>query len=104
MPIYSFENQETGEVNDHLMKYSEVEQFLEDNKNLKQIITGCFSIVGGTGDRTKAPSGFKEVLSKISDANPSSNLASDYGKKDAKSVKVREAVQQVKKRLGKIND
>jgi len=58
------------------------------------------ALIGGTGDRTKVDGGFKEVLSKIADANPNSNLASDYGKKDKKSVMVRDAVQRVQKKLG----
>jgi hypothetical protein len=54
----------------------------------------------GTGDRIKPPEGFKEVLSKISDANPTSKLADDYGKKDKKSVAVRDSMKRVRKKIG----
>lgn len=93
MPVYSFINNETGEVEDKIMSYSAKLEYLEENPHIESIITGAPGLVSGTGDRTKPPSGFKEVLSKIADANPNSKLANDYGKKDHKSVKIREAVQ-----------
>lgn len=93
MPIYSFRNNETGEEYDKIMSWDDKVEYLKENPHLESIITGAPGLVGGTGDRTKPPSGFKEVLSKIADANPNSKLANDYGKKDHKSVKIREAVQ-----------
>jgi hypothetical protein len=96
MPTYSFLNTETGEVEDKIMSWDARVEYLEQNPTLQSIITGAPGLVTTTGDRTKAPSGFKEVLSKISESNPNSALANDYGKKDHKSVKVREAVQKVK--------
>jgi hypothetical protein len=62
------------------------------------------ALIGGTGDRTKPDDGFKEVLSKIADANPTSKLADDYGKKDKKSVAVRDSMKRVKKKLGSISE
>ncbi len=93
MPIYTYENTETGEVFDILMKLSEKDEFQQNNPHLKSKITGAPGIVGGTGDRTRPSNGFKEVLSKIAEANPSSALASDFGKKDSMSVKKRDAIQ-----------
>ncbi len=93
MPIYTYENTETGEVFDILMKLSEKDEFQQNNPHLKSKITGAPGIVGGTGDRTRPSNGFKEVLSKIAEANPSSALASDFGKKDPMSVKKRDAIQ-----------
>ena len=100
MPIYTYENTETGEVFDILMKMSEKDEFQQDNPHLKSKITGAPGIVGGHGDRTKPNGGFKEVLSKIAEANPSSALASDYGKKDPMSVKKRDAVQRYRASKG----
>ena len=93
MPMYSFRNNETGEEYDMMMKYDDKLEYLKNHPEIESIITGAPGLVSGTGDRTKPPSGFKEVLSKIADANPNSKLANDYGKKDHKSVKIREAVQ-----------
>lgn len=104
MPLYDFKNTETGEYEERSVRLADYDKFLEDNPHLQRVITKAPSLnQGGVGDRTKADGGFKEVLSKISDANPTSALASDYGKKDSKSVKVRNAVQSVRKRMGEVS-
>ena len=100
MPTYSFRNNQTGEVEDKIMSWSSREEYLKENPNLETIITGAPGLVTSTGDRTKTPAGFKEVLSKIADANPSSALASDFGKKDSTSVKVRDIVQKHRAKVG----
>jgi len=82
-----------------MMSISAADQYLEENPHIERFISKAPGLVGGTGDRTKTDDGFKEVLSKIADANPNSNLASDYGKKDKKTVAVRNAVQRVQKKL-----
>ena len=99
MPIYSFRNNITGEEWDESMSYDESVKYLEDNPHFEKFPGGAPALIGGTGDRTKTDDGFKEVLSKIADANPNSNLANDFGKKDKKSVAVRDAVQRVSKKL-----
>ena len=99
MPIYSFRNNTTGEEFEEMMSMSAADQYLEENPHIERFIGKAPSLVQATGDRTKTDDGFKEVLSKIADANPNSNLASDYGKKDKKSVTVRNAVQRVQKKL-----
>jgi len=103
MPIYSFENIETGEVHDKIMSWDEKVKYLEENPNVKSIITGAPSLVKGTGDRTKPPAGFKDVLSRVAQSNPTSALAETWGKKDATSVKIRDAVKKVKKKIGNIS-
>jgi hypothetical protein len=92
MPIYTFRNVDTGETEDKLMSMSQREPFLDSNPQLTQIHTKAPGLVSGTGDRTKTTAGFKEVLSKISESNPNSALANDYGRKDSKSVKTRAAI------------
>ena len=89
MPLYTFENTETGETWDDVMSIASKEQYLKDNPSIRQLITGM-NIVGGHGDRTKADGGMKEVFSKIAEAHPNSALADTYGKKDKKSVFSRE--------------
>lgn len=99
MPLYTFENIETGEVFDKMLKIAEREEFLKENPQLKQVI-GTPGFIGGTGDRTKPPSGFKDVLQKIADKAPGSKLAQDYGRKDPTTVRTRQAIEKTKKRLG----
>lgn len=100
MPIYSIRNKKTGEEWEEMMSWSSFQEYLEANPEFETIITKAPALVGGTGDRTKTDDGFKEVLSKIADANPTSALAEDYGKKDKKSVAVRDSMKRVKKKLG----
>ena len=51
------------------------------------------NIVGGVSGITyKNDQGFKEVLSKISEAHPQSALAQQYGKKSIKQVKTEQAI------------
>jgi hypothetical protein len=104
MPIYSFRNNITGEEFEEMMSFSAAEQYLEENPHIERFIGKAPSIIGGTGDRTKPDDGFKEVLSKIAEANPTSKLADDYGKKDKKSVAVRDSMKRVKKKLGSISE
>ena len=100
MPTYNFENKETGEITQEIMKISERDEYLENNPHLKSVMLSAPGTVKATGDRTKAPNGFKEVLSKISEANPTSALASDYGHKDHKSVTTRNIVQKHREKAG----
>lgn len=100
MPTYNFENTETGEITQEIMKISERDTYLENNPNLKPIMLAAPGTVKATGDRTKAPNGFKEVLSKISESNPTSALAGDYGHKDHKSVTTRNIVQKHRDKAG----
>mgnify|MGYP000844991337 CR=1 FL=1 len=93
MPLYDLMNTETGEYIEKMCSLSEKELFLKENPHFKQVVLGAPGLVGGHGDRTKPDGGFKEVLSKISESNPNSALANTYGKKDSKSVKIRNAVQ-----------
>ena len=102
MPTYSFEDTKTGEKYDKFMSWKDREKYLEENPDVKPVITSA-ALIGGTGDRTKPPAGFNEVLSKVSEANPHSALAETHGKKDALSVKKRDIVKKARKKLGPIS-
>jgi len=96
MPTYTFENTETGEVFDKILKMSEKDDFLKSNPNLKSIIAGI-NIVAGVGGM-KTDSGWKENLSRIAEAHPTSALADRYGSKSIKDVKTKQVIN---KHLGK---
>lgn len=100
MPNYNFEDINTGELIEVSLKISEKETFLKEYPQYKQVHLAAPGVTKGTGDRTKTPEGFKEVLSKISEANPYSALASDYGHKDHQSVKKREVIKKHFPNLG----
>ena len=86
MPTYEFLNKETGQFEDHFMSYTKLDEFKKNNPHLLQQITAP-NIVGGHGDRVKTDDGFKEVLSKIGDAHPGSNVHAKHGSKDIKREK-----------------
>ena len=103
MPTYIFENIETGEVFERFMKISEADSYLENNPNLKKLPTAP-NVISGTGDRTKPPKGFQDVLSRVADANPYSKLADSHGKKDHKSVAKRNIAKKARKKFGSIHE
>lgn len=73
MPTYEFRNNETGEVTEVFMKMSAKDQYLLDNPHLEQTLTQAPAF---TGDHVsiKKDSGFKEVLQKIHEKTPGSQL------------------------------
>jgi len=87
MPRYDFLNTETNEIEEHMMSYTKLDEFKENNPHLKQQIT-ALNIVGGTGDRVKTDAGFKEVLSKIGEGHPGSPLNTNKSIKDIKTKEV----------------
>ena len=99
MPTYSFYNNQTGEQFDEMMKFSEREEYLNNNPHVTQVVTAP-SIVSGvsTSKQNKVPEGFKEVLSKVAEAHPESATGKRYGRKSMKQVKTKQIVD---KHLGK---
>ena len=73
MPTYEFRNKETGEVTESFMKISAKEQYLLDNPHLEQTMTSAPAF---TGDHItiKKDTGFKEVLQRIHEKTPGSQL------------------------------
>lgn len=96
MPTYSFINQATGEVEDHLLKIAELDDFKKTNPHLDQVITAPM-IVGGVSLRDKQSDGFKEVMSKIAEKNPGSNLDS-YRSKTNAEIKTKQVLEKHRKK------
>jgi hypothetical protein len=75
MPTYVFRNKETGEQFDKILKMSELDSFRADNPQLETVIQAV-----AFGDPTKLSStrkfdtGFKEVLQRIHEKTPGSQL------------------------------
>lgn len=96
MPTYSFINQATGEVEDHFMRISELDDFKKTNPHLESIVTAP-AIVGGVSVRDKQSDGFKEVMSKIAEKNPGSNLDS-YRSKTNAEIKTKQVLEKHRKK------
>ena len=101
MPIYEIENTETGEIFEILMKISDKERLLQKNPHFRQVPSAPALNFGGVGDRVKRDCGMNDVLSKIADANPSSPMAEDFGKKDSKSVAHRKVAKKIRQSMSK---
>lgn len=74
MPFYKFKNKETQEVVEKFLKISEKESFLKDNPELESILEApmlCDPVRVGA---RKMDTGFKEVLQKIHEKTPGSEL------------------------------
>ena len=88
MPTYRFYNKRTKKEYTDLMSISEMEEFIK-KKHIKILPPTQLNIVSSTGSLdSKTDSGWKDVLSKITDAHPASALANQYGKKSVKDTQV----------------
>ena len=91
MPTYKFKNLVTGVVYEDFMSIKDMEK-LKDNPNIELQLPDTLNIISSTGSLdSKTDSGWKDTLSKISEAHPNSELAKQYGsRKTSKQVKVSE--------------
>ena len=88
MPTYRFYNKRTKKEYTDLMSISEMEEFIK-KKHIKILPPTQVNIVSSVGHiDSKTDSGWKDVLSKITDAHPASNLAAQYGKKSVKDTQI----------------
>ena len=103
MPTYRFKDHNTGKEWEELMSISEMEEFTK-KKHIKLLMPTQLNIVSSVGHVDgKTDSGWKDVLSKISEAHPASNLAQQYGKRSVKDTQVDAVIKKHrKKRQGKV--
>ena len=102
MPTYRFYNSKTKKEYTDLMSISEMEEFIK-KKHIKLLPPTQLNIVSSTGTIDgKTDSGWKEVMSKISEAHPKSELAQRYGKKSVKDTQVERVIKKHRaKKAGK---
>ena len=88
MPTYRFYNRKTGLVYEEYMMISEMEKLIK-KKHIELLPPTQMNIVSSVGSvDSHTDSGFKEVLSKVSEAHPNSPLASRYGKRSIKDTQI----------------
>jgi len=77
MATYTFINKETNEIVDYSMRMSDYDHFIVEHPQLERYYEqgATLNIVSGVGS-IKTDNGFKEVLSKVAEAHPNSELAS----------------------------
>ena len=98
MPLYTFKNTKTGKTFTDMMSIAEMEDYLEKNKHIKQQLTSLNIVGGVSGMSYRSDQGWKETLSKISEAHPNSALAQQHGKRSIKQVKTEQAIKKYKAR------
>ena len=93
MPTYRFLNKRTKKEYTDLMSISDMEEFIK-KKHIKLLPPTQINIVSSVGNiDSKTDNGWKEVMSKISEAHPNSHLADQYGKKSVKDTQVDRVIQ-----------
>lgn len=90
MPTYLFRNKDTNEEFEEFMSISARETFLLENPNVEQIHTPNRVISGRNDVVSGTDSSWKEVLSKIAEKHPNSNLADRYGRRTSKQIKTQQ--------------
>ena len=101
MPTYNFRNKKTNEEWQDLMTIAEMEKFVK-KKHIELLPPTQMNIVSGVGSVDgKTDSGWKEVMSKISEAHPASNLAERYGKKSVKDTQIDKVIKKHRDRKTK---
>ena len=98
MQTYTFENTKTGIVFDDFMSMADKETYLEQNPHIKQIINKINIVAGVSGRSYRSDQGWKENMSRIAEAHPTSPLADRYGKKSIKQAKTEQVIQKHRRR------
>ena len=72
MPTYDFKNTKTGEIEEKIMKISELDDFKKDNPHMKQQISGNIKFISNKDGAvlSKAGAGWKEVQDRIRSGMP----------------------------------
>tara|TARA_Y100001963_G_scaffold76935_1_gene106683 strand:- start:9439 stop:9747 length:309 start_codon:yes stop_codon:yes gene_type:complete len=97
MPTYTFRNEKTGKEWDDFMSIAEMEKAIK--KKHINLVPQKLNIVSGTGSiDSKTDRGWKDVLGKISEAHPRSELAKQYGKRSNKEVKTQQVIEKHRRR------
>jgi len=92
VPTYRFYNSKTKKEYTDLMSISDMEELIK-KKHIKLLPPTQLNIVSSTGTIDgKTDSGWKEVMSKISEAHPKSELAKRYGKKSVKDTQIERVI------------
>lgn len=99
MPTYTFFNKKTRKEFTEMMSISEMEEYLDKNHHISQVIVPINIVAGVSGLTHKNDQGWKENMSRIAEAHPTSPLADRYGKKSIKQIRTQQALKKNKQRL-----
>ena len=97
MPTYNFIDEQNDVEFEEYMSMSDREAFLSDHPHIKQILTKI-NIVHSAMGSERTDDGWKENLSRIAEANPTTPLGAQLGDKSSKAAKTRQAVDKWRKK------
>jgi len=86
MPMYDFEDTDTGKRFSLELSISKRTEYLEENPHIRQILSAP-TLVRGTNYGSKMDDGWKENLARISEAHPNSEVAKEHGRKSTSTIK-----------------
>ena len=98
MPLYTFYNKRSKKEFTEMMTISEMESYLKKNKHIQQRISNINIVAGVSGMSYRSDQGWKENMSRIAEAHPTSPLADRYGKKSIKQAKTEQVIQKHRRR------
>ena len=84
-----------------MMSIADMEKFLKKNKHIKQRLTTINISSGVQGVNMKNDGGWKDNLSRIAEAHPTSPLADQHRRRSIKEVKTAQVMAKHRKRRGK---
>lgn len=100
MPTYIFYDTKKKKQYEEFLSIAAKEQYLKDNPHIEQILSPL-PIATGIGLKShdsKTDNTWKEVLSKIAESHPASNLADRYGKRSIKELKSKQVIDKYAKK------
>jgi hypothetical protein len=94
MPTYDFRDTKTDEIFEKFISISNKEKYLKDNPHIKQVYTKVPGIISGTNMSMNVDNhGFKEVLQKVGEGHPGSEVYRENVRQSGKEVKTRQVVE-----------
>jgi hypothetical protein len=73
MPYYTLKNNETGDTEDIVCTYEEMQLHLKENPHLHQVLAAPRIVSGIRDVRSRTPDGFKDVLKKVKKGSGKNN-------------------------------
>lgn len=98
MPTYTFIDKSTNEVFDVIMSMKDFDDYKKENPTHERYFDEAPQIVSGTSTSLRTDDGFKEVLSKVAEAHPTSPLADQYKRKSIKEARTERVVKKYRQK------
>lgn len=101
MPTYCFLNTQTDEIEYHVLKMADYDAFKSGNPHLERYHESAPTLsFTGTGDfgNKKPDDTWNEVLSKIAESHPGSELAKTHRRRTIKEIKTENILEKHRKR------